>query len=70
MLIKIILIYLLIGAVMDLIGRIVLLKNGDHENGVKTFGDLCLYIIGYLLVIIAWPIVVIEGIMMCIKKPD
>ena len=69
MLIKIILIYLLIGALLDLIGRI-MLRNTTSTNNVKTFGDVCLYVLSYILVIVVWPVIFIEGIVAGIKCHD
>lgn len=57
---KFILIYLLIGIVIDLISRV---KNWDltSVDNVKRFADVISYIISYILVIAIWPILIIIG---------
>lgn len=71
MLIKIILIYILVGAILDLIGRIILRNKVDEMmKHVKSFSDVCVYILGYLVAIISWPIWFIKGIMLGIKDHD
>lgn len=69
MLMKFILIYLLIGMVIDLISRV---KNWDMTtvDKVKTFTDVIVYIIVYILVIATWPILIIIGMITGVKGDE
>ena len=66
MFIKFILVYFLIGVIIDLIFRFIEMDFTSVDK-VKNLWDVCAYIISYILVIMIWPILIGTGMVLYIK---